>query len=958
MKFDFRMKFYASRALTFKEFWAKPDAPFPAGFNFDFTDMTDYAFLSVQAYDFVEVTTKFVEMTMNHYTAGAFGLWSVKLTGHSFDPSRLLQDHTIVCLMQIDYQNASGVWTSTPWGIGFIGAIKSLQPAVSSQINGQFEMVVEGIGMYLNRDTMGARTWGKYNIAKGKNCTWSSTLQEPSILYNKGEFVGTQVTLGPENAVDGSTFGPPAVSANPPSGKNLTRNFPTHCFIKEVYVWPPSGYGPEYQWVAVSADTRNMLTKGVGSFTSHLTTPPADSWNQNRECYWSTDNAYPEAPGGNRWEVGLWCYSRNRVEELFDTSGCSWVVEYGKAKNHFISPVEDYIVINSGTITDPADDGMFWSTNPSYVPNVPQTITSCSEHPPVYEWPGTWNNGPINSASITAGYSLARRKWDDPNDKWILDTDTDTKADWMISDLPSPGYWMDVNQWDNTGNWWANSGPATRPDSEFAIVDLGEMNCALSENFNPTTVVLSGVKMMLDSTFGLSPTGRGDVNGQTFDYTERGTDYLLVTKWYGNTSIVGAGNKVFQYDIVKGVTKRGYRVRDIKLWRKPDLSHIKAGELHATTYTGSLHIPSDVQPNPTPPPPEIPYEWWVDWPGPGDPKTGVTISPNVDAVKTGLVTITLPYDAANPERQRYTKIMVLVTLMQGNGYKYAATDPKYIQDGGLFALNEIEVYADELTTSDGSAQPYNIGDVVVRILSKELGIPANKIYCESYMWNTPFSSQSTTRNKYQNVLSEMLQSYGAVAVEMPQGFIQFLCNPWWPDQTETTLTEYFKFDRSTIASVSQDYESPYTIAQAKVICRDPDGRMTYIGLYPQTPFSTGEYVESNGGTMIAGTQTRANKIAEATYKMNSHLTNASFTAVGPVPWLKPFMVVGLDWTQEEEGCTWTARYLWLVKSITHQIDFGTPASQEGPSGKNWITRFEGQSFSWTTSDVLPPAPPK
>ncbi len=958
MQFDFKMKFYASRAKTYREIWGNPDMPTQESMgSFDFTDYTNYSFVSNPAYDFVEVTSKFVEMTMTYYATGSLGVWNVKLTGHGFDPTKLRREQAFVCLMQSDYRNASGVWTSTPWGVGFIGVIKSVAPSVSPQMNGQFEMEVEGIGMYLSKDVLRARTWGKYNIAKGKNCTWSSTLLDPTPLYNKGEFVGTKVTLGPDNAVDGATFGPPAVSLAPPSGKNLYRDTPGHAYIREVYMWPPTGYGPEYQWISVSADTKYMLTKGKGQFKSYI------GDDENHTCYWGTESPFPNHATGLPWygdtgqrtEVGLFCFSRRRVEELFDTSGISWIVEWGKAMDGYtLSPTEDFVVINGGELHGPASDGVFWSTNPNYVPNVPHDISrGCSENGPTYEWFGSWNNGPINPASIPAGSGLARRVCDAPNSRWILECDTNTKAEWFITDIPSPASWVNTEQRGQGG--LSNVGPAQYEDCEFAIVDLGALNCLTTQNFDPATVNASGVKMWLDSTFGLSLTGQAVVNNQRFRYKERGSDYLLVDAWYGNAFVVGAGNSVYQYDTVKGITKVGYRIRNINLWRKPNLSHIQNGELHATIYQGQVAPPNEMQPNPTPPPDNVPYEWWTEWPGPGDAKRGIQLRPTQDAVKTGLISIDLGYDPANPERHRYTKVCVVCTGMQGNGFMYPVGDPKYIADGGLFALNEIEVFMDELTSSDGSPTPANVGDVITQIFTKELNFPANRLNIQTYVWSTIFSSQTTTRAKYANVLSELLQSYGCVAVETLQGFVDVKINPWWPDD-ESNEKAFFTFDKTNIASGPMEYGQLNTVAQAKVICRDPQGRTTFIGVYPTTPYALGDYVESSGGPLVASSQANANKVAESVYKQNSLNSTASFTAVGPVPWLKPFMVIGLTWDQEEGDVVWSARNLWLVKSITHRIDFGNPLSDGGPSGKGWTTSFECQAFSYTVADN--PAPPK
>jgi hypothetical protein len=955
MKFDFKMKFYASKTTRYRDFWNSADWPM-VQFSTDFTDWAEPAFLTKSDYAFVDVTSKFVEMTINSYTAGAVGLWSVTLKGYGFNMEQFIRERMFVCLMQVDYRNASGVWTSTPWGIGFIGGIKSVAPLASSQRNGEFTIVVEGVGQYLSKDTMNAKVWGRYNIAKGKTCTWSSTLAEPSQLYNKGEFVGTQVTLGPENAVDGSTFGPPAVSSAPPSGSDLLRDLPDHAFVREVYLWPPSGYGYEYQWVSVSADVHHMVTKGRGYYF------PEKGSDENRTCFWHTVTPWPGSPGGMRSDVGVFCFSRRRVEELFDLSSVAWVVEWNKAMNGgYLSAVEDFIVAApNGAVRDTAGDGVFWSNNPSYRPSLDIRSGECSEHRPYVEWDagGPWDNGPITSTSIPAGSGLARRIWDVANARWILERDTNTKADWMVTDIPSPAAWVDTEQWSEPGpqGQIAVGGPADYQDAEWAIVELGQLSCSVQSNFDPTTVNSNGVYMNLDTTFGLAPSGYAMVNNQKFYYTVREPERLKVTAWYGNSLVVGAGNPVYQFDSVANVAKTGYRIRDIKLWRKPNLSHILNGEVHASPYSGELLLPDAMIENPTPPPDQIPESWWLDWPGPGDPKYGVQIKTSQDAVTSGLVSIDLGFDPANPEKHRYVKVMILCQSMRGNTFLYPEGDSRRIGNGGYFMLNEIEIYLDEVT---GGGEPLasNLADVLKSIFKNELKFPVTRLDIWPFIKRVGFASQTTTKTNFQTVLSEMLQSYGAVIVEKFQGVIAAKKDPWWPDDSYAPQYDYM-FNKSSVVAVPQEYGALSTVAQSKVICRDPDGRMTYIGHYPKQPGAYGEFIEAAGGTMIAKSQAEADKIAEAAYKRASHQSRGSFTCVGPVPGLEPFMLVYIDWDQDEIEVDWKPYQMWVVSSVTHRINFGNPVGGNSPSSKDWQTAFEAQGFSWTASANPPPFTPK
>lgn len=952
LQFDFRMKFYVSRSTNYRDLWNSPLWDMVTG-SLDFTDWTDCGIISESSLNFADVTSKFVALKINYTTANSFALWSVALTGHTFDSALLYRGRLMVCLLQMDYRTAGGVWTTTPWGIGFVGAIKAVAPTLSPRINGEFSLTVEGLGHYLSTDFMPARSWGKFNIAKGKTCSWSSTLGDPTILYNKGEFVGTQVTLGPENAVDGSTFGPPAASAIPPSGIELVRTIPTHAFIREVFAWPPSGYGLEYQWISVSADTKQIMTKGQGTYEAH----EGDDI-PNHTTYWGFETPYPASDGGNRYDVGVFCYSRKRVEELFDLGDVSWVVEWGRKNNHYLSQTEDYVSIGDGTVHHPHKDGVFWSQNSAYVPAIPVNLNGHdAEMMPSFEWESghAWYGLPgFNRTNIPDGSGLARRIWHSDTSSWELEKDTDAPGDWLITANPTPACWVDTSQWEKGEK---APGPADYPSYQFGIVELGEMSCLLSQNFNPAVIPST---MYLESTFGLSASGNAIVNGQGFTYTAKTDTTLSVATWLGLTTVVGAGNRVDQYDLVEAKAKRGYRIRDIKLWRKPKLSHILRGELHASIYTGDVLLPDAMIEDPEHEGEMIPDSWWLDWPGPGDAKKGIQLRPALNSVDTGLVSADLGFNPAHPEKNRYTKFMVLCEAMRGNSHLYPATSPKYVESGGLFVLNEIEIFLDELTVGGSTAGTENNLDAVIRdIFVNNLHFPASRLEINEWVRWTAFASQATTRSSYLSIMSEMLAAYGVCAVETLQGTMKFGPDPWWPWSNEANVWDaVYDIDESNIASINQQYGAVNTVAQARVVCRDAEGRSTYIGVYPAAPLSSGEYIDGGGGIMIAKNQRQADYIAESVYKKARNKNVASFVAVGPMPWLVPFMVLELNWTGSREDPDYYLRgeSLWIVRSVSHQINLGSPMTALKATEKDWITTFECQTYSYTTSPYSTTAP--
>jgi hypothetical protein len=201
------------------------------------------------------------------------------------------------------------------------------------------------------------------------------------------------------------------------------------------------------------------------------------------------------------------------------------------------------------------------------------------------------------------------------------------------------------------------------------------------------------------------------------------------------------------------------------------------------------------------------------------------------------------------------------------------------------------------------------------------------------------------------VLSELLSSYGVNAIEKLQGTLSLKPNPWWPWSYAADVWDpFFDFDRANVATVNQDYGAVHTVAQAKVLCRDAEGHSTYVGVYPLRPTTSGEYIDGGSGMLIAKDQTQANRIAESVYKQALNKNTAAFIAVGPVPWLKPCAIIALDWIDNagDPDYGMGGESLWFVRSVTHRINFGSPAAGAKASEKDWVTTFECQTYSSTT----------
>ena len=926
-RFDFKLRFYVGTD-SYPELWATGQSwGSPTGYDMADWPVPSFVTSPTVVYDpniyglatgaYTEVTSRITGITISEQVTGAFAPWTVTLEAYNFDPALFRRECVFVCTMQVGYDYL-GTYTWTPWGIGFIGAIKSFEPSATHEFNGPFKFIVSGVGHFMDLKQLAPRNWGKRNIAQGRTATLSTTLIDPTPLYNKGEFVGTQVVLSASNLTDGVLYGPPAASAIPPTTANMQVTWPTKAFIRELYLWPPSGYGQEYQWISVSADVYKILTLGAGVFRGDV------GDDQNRSCFFHTLTPYPGSPGGARNEIGIFCYSQTCVEELFDMSGASWVVEWGATYNHFISATQDYVIAVGGaqvsggvspTMHNPIDDTVIWSTNRSWFPTDPLDPKSecLDNYTPIRN---CWTGATINPSSVVLGQSLARRKWDTPNSRWIINTDTNVATDWTASDTPLPagGLKSDTPQW--------------------MTLDLGDINCPTKDNFDPTGAYPKS--MTLETTYGLADSGSGIVNGQVFTYDSKTDSVLHVTAWSGNTFTVGAGNAVYQYDTVTHLAKRGWRIGSIKLWRKPGLSHIAQADLHASTLTGSLRTPGTAN-------------WTLDWGKLGDPKNGLALRPPASTVDSGLVQIDLPYDPNNPEKHRYTQLCLVVHAMRGNGR--AATDPLRVQDGGLFLLNEIEVFPSEVIKTLGGTStmtPATAAEVIKDILVSELGVPSAKVYIEPWA-SQPFSSQSTSKASVSSVISEIAQTYGIVVCEALDGTLHISLDPWWPSPVEGRPV-LMQFDTGSLCSIRESHGEIHAVSQARITARDPEGKISFQGIYPGTPGVYGETAGEDGRVYIAVNQTHANRVAESVYKKAAYKLEGTFEFVGPVHWIRPYQIFTLYWPYTTvDGAPFAGRwYYWTVESVSHEINMGVPLGSEGGGAKNWVTTVQARAFSYVS----------
>ena len=910
-KYDFNFKFFISSTYPYKQYadiiaQASLSHGGLANPGLDFTDWTVPAWLSDAQWCFQDRTADFVALGIDFASTDAMASWSIELTGHGYNEVRHMRRSCMVALVQAWYEDG-GVITTTPWGLGFIGVISEVSPAFSPRINGEFKMRVDGLSHFLSVLRMSPRSYGKRNIAQGSPITFSSTLLDPTPLYNRGEFVGTQVVLGASNATDGVLWGPPACSAEPPYPENFLRILPGDPLIWEIYLWPPTGYSDQYQWLSVGARASGIHKRGYGNYILTL-----------GDDLGHTPYAIPfpwlRLPGNDdvdSGDVGIVCYSQKRVEELFDIGSASWVYEWRtKYPDVRFDTARDFACVDAW---HDATDYVPWGTTPSIKDTPPLEIrTGAGPAAPSF----TWTGDGVNTTGMQPGRSLSRRYYDTPNARWVIGTDTNAAADFMSNDYPAP-----------------LAGARTGVDPQWCVLSLGQLNCPLSVNFDPAGTYPK--TMTVNSTYGLSAVGQAIVAGQRFAYDSLTGTTINVTAWYGTASIVGSGNFVYQYDVQAATTRYGYKVSTVRISRKPGLSHIKIGEIHASYLNGTLMEP------------DAPEEdhWQLDWGALGSPENGLSFYPGPDAVTTGVYDIAIPYDQDNPEKNRFTQLIIIAFDMRGNSHLRAATDPLYVQDGGYFLVNEIEVFASQTTAGTTIIEPPVVGEILDRLLIDEVGVPSNNLDIARDIAEVYFDAQSTSQSSYANVLNDMLGNYGLVMTESLDGTLHIHGDPW-RNSTTGTIPQIGTLTEADIASITEQYSKLDTIAQAKIQARDASGRTSYVGVYPAIPNKYGEITSGDSRLYVATSQKNADDIAGGVYRKTNKSSSFTVEIAGFMPCLTPFQLINIDVSQGAALADDVRDIsgLFVIENVRHKIDLGSPLAKGRPSSKNWTTTFTARSL--------------
>lgn len=894
--------------------------------GFDFRDRTTWPIevTDWSAYGGSNVTQYISSMSFNTYKASdTVGRWDASLGLYDWPyNSEDSRGTSIIARLRIKARMADGssltpIWG--PWGLFFLGWISDISP-ISNYEGCSMTMNVGGMMQYLDLAFLEPITWGRDNIALGKEVSMSTTLADPTNLINTGEFSGTRVSLGADNAVDGQLWGAPAASGDVPIGAGVV--YGPDFKIREVYAKPPTGYSSDYQWVTVKSGNTaygkpiGLVKDGVGWAYSiyHVTggdDPPPPYCSEGWQAG-PTGGAIPWSPKNPGTGLGVFCANRARVEELFDLSGAAWVVEWKSNPNFHLDEDDGWVALVVENDTE-VSDFVAWSTTPGSwtKPDVwtKHHDSECS----LGTW--GWTGQPVDSNSWVDGRSLARQYYDSGLGKWKVGFDTDTKNDWLFNESPNPGHSIRGN------------------DPEWFILKLGDIDCKVAVTFDPAI----HTTMYLDTTYGLLYSGHAIVNAQVFSYTGRTATTLTGIVWEGTMSTIGVGNGVLQYDDNTAQTLHGWRLSHIDIVRRPMMTHIRAGQIFGSRATGDLMEP------------DAPAEdhWYEDWPVLGSSPNGYQLNPNHRAIATGILSVTFPYDVNNREKWRVYQLLFLCNEMMGNSYFYSASDPAYRADGGYFLINEIEVYPDDLQTGIDLLPNTSTAADVVRFMITQAGIPTDAIFVPTFSY--PFKSQATSRASTTDIVSSLAKMYGLMLYERPDGTIQIINDPWYPNGYGSGFE--FTLTPENISQVDERIGKENTYKQVRLSCRDPEGRMGFIGVYPyyysgDTEPIYGDTYTNEGEIFVVADQSKADMAAQAVYHRLSMEMSATFTLVGAATWAHPFQIFNVNYwdrgvTGDVDGRPSVMWPTWVIEGVMHEVRFGGMSGEE----KSWVTTIDAKAFN-------------
>lgn len=856
------------------------------------------------------------DVTTSVYFAGNFSMeragssikWSADINGQNYDRDYFSAGKAIICLWHFKDKSVEGRrWT--PWKLCYIGQIISSDVGDNYKKGKEWKAELTGMNASLSRRDAPRVVVGSLDLIPDANISVSSTLTEPGLEANTGEFIGVVADVEAENIQDDS-LNSVWISNGFPEIQPEEVQQDTVFTINEVFVWPVVGYSPETAWwieLFYAGDPDNPdTTKTINTHSYWLVDSRGaavwlgeNSISTGQYCIICSNRAVYERMTGNVLSPAFIIEAGSSHVKDIRTGNITQ--ELGDPMQMILNPDRDWIQLNSYR------SGKFnWNDGAWDDEGVPGLTAGAGNTDMVCWSKGAWapvnNNGEaiqgwtgnaVDVSAIAVGNSIRRIL---PG----LDT-TNTAADWKIETAATPG------------------GHPAGSTLEWIYVDLDTYTSALSTDVSVGTTTWN----IIDTT-GWFESGQGICETDVFHYTGRTGSTLTGVTGFTSNHVKGAA--VFPFE--DGITQFGRPIKEITIERKQGVPTIEC--VHVYFLKASLGNASSGR-KPGTGYEEADEDWQDDYDADFIQITNIGRLLSEWATEDGetiaeeseqrLSVITIPLGDDTKSYRRVRGFLVQIHRMEDNGRaKVNRMTAK---------LDQMSIDYSTFGDLDGARSSDMARYLIVDIFGTSGFMTTNYTYFVDHT-NPPTGNCSTHAiaiSPYTDVLDSLANNTGCIVLYDVDGSIKWLQDPWWP-VGQRQSAPYYTFDKDSIRGNINIARRREEVDAVAVTASNSDGSDSWRIVHPPGGDKAGNQVKELSDFVVPNFTT-AKFLAEAMWWKETHRTDASWIVKGIGEWCMPGQWVSLAWDWDGDGDTYDIiesdnpntiwdRSHWLIEKVSRR----------------------------------------
>lgn len=820
--------------------------------------------------EWADITDLVTDGTEREDLRDSIGSWSVSLSGINYNSVLLDNDNTVLCLAR--WRPGAGgdfnLWTS--WSVYWIGMIRDVTVDDDAEHEYAWTAKIESWLQYLDTSDAPATYYGLVDLADNATVQVSSTLADPFVEAESGEFVGSP-ELGGDNIVD-SDMGTLWISEGVPIASGPVKITDANLRINEMYLRPTPGMPAGLRWIEIvytrwEGEPLELKDKAIVNHQTEwsLFRSSCDAEGADPGCleYYAacTNNFFllPDrelAPG----KFIIMTNDKPSFLEHWGETGAAGVYDWRHRMigSFDISPTGGKLAIMSFGMSN--EDDVFWGTQAQ------EKWYHLERDEWIFEANQLWNGANLPAMDDTecpVGSSYHRY----PDAEW---REAISRDNWEISGT-SPKY----------REPFPTPGTTSRSaDPEWAAIDLGEMGITLEEAI-PASGAISYI--LLNKTLGLTLSGVAVIDSEYFTYTLRDTANNKLT---GITRGGGSGEAAHLvdspvYQREDGVTYHCYQVAQVGWRRRTAIGATPSVPMIFDIYFSSLTSP--IMPD---------HEDWDEHWGDYWPAGQAIMETNFSA--DGLSSVSYA-KTVTPRRARW----VLIAIHQ-------------MTDGGHAKLNEVSILA------PAQAGPGDItwsGDIVRDLLVTHFGLLSSSVSVVDR--GTMFIGMETTKQPYSHVISDLLERTGCILVFGRDSTVYHIYDPRLPISELPSI----EIDWNTSNTVSVDLTRPFRHNCSQVILRAqlPILDEVFEVKYPEPPLPLGAIEQVDD--QIAGSLDQAFIKAQLLFMRKNAILTSDISISGLGEWISVGQRHTVTWELDTEG-TYLQGRNFIVTGVQRSWAFG------------------------------------